>query len=327
MHPDFNLSGHEGFQITPSLPNDYRGMILRGAKVMTANSSAGVIILQQLDHSQYSINYSIFNFLQSVKISGKQRSAMLVAFLALKNNIRYSIKGFGLLQLRQGQFALLHSIRGCEITSAYEKEKEYHTLEVSWSEEMLKQALPYFPFLKVLFSPKTTLKSFYVQPPGLQAGTKALNLVNELLKTPYNDTLNKLYFEHKVREYLLLLLVEAGKKPSPKINLIKEQQDKIIALGTRLSNEPDKKFPIADLAVEMQMNEMKLKVAFKEVFGQGIFEYQLEARMKEAQRLLRETDLSTKAIAGMVGYELTTSFITRFREYFGYPPGDITRNK
>lgn len=327
MHPDFNLSGHEGFQITPSLPNDYRGMILRGAKVITANSSAGVIVLQQLDHSQYSINYSIFNFLQSVKIPGKQRSAMLVAFLALKNNIRYSIKGLGLLELRQGQFALLHSIKGCEITSSFEKENEYESLEVSWSEEMVKQALPYFPFLQVLFSHKALLRSFYLNPPGLHAGTKALTLVHELLKAPYNDPVSQLYFEHKVREYLLLLLVEAGKKPPSKINLTKEQEEKIIAIGTRLSNEPDKKFPIAELAIEMQMNEMKLKIAFKEIFGQGIFEYQLEARMKEAQRLLQETNLTTKAIAGMVGYRLTTSFITKFREYFGYPPSSVKRNK
>jgi AraC-like DNA-binding protein len=47
--------------------------------------------------------------------------------------------------------------------------------------------------------------------------------------------------------------------------------------------------------------------------------------MQEAHRLLEETNLTTKAIAARVGYDLTTSFITKFREYFGYPPSQVSK--
>lgn len=326
MHPDFDTSGNYVFRLITSLPEDYRGMILRGADVITASSQEGLLIWQQLEQPKYSLIYSVLNCFRTIEINARQNKSVLVAFLALKNNIRYSIKGFGILQLYQGQFALLHT-REHEVSSYFEKGKEYQSIEVSWSEEMVRQALPYFPFLQKLFSPEATKKSFYLQSPGRHAGAKALNLVNELLKTPYSDPLNQLYFEHKVREYLLLLLVEAGNKPSLKVKLTQDELDKIIALGERLSSEKDKKFPIAELAKELGMNEMKLKIAFKENFGKGIFEYHLDARMQEAQRLLHETDLTAKAIADMLGYNSTTSFITKFREYFGYPPGNITRNK
>jgi transcriptional regulator GlxA family with amidase domain len=75
------------------------------------------------------------------------------------------------------------------------------------------------------------------------------------------------------------------------------------------------------------MNTMKLKMAFKERFGQGIFEHQLEARMKEGLRLLQETNLAIKDVAGIVGYQRATSFISKFGEYFGYPPSQVEKIK
>jgi AraC-like DNA-binding protein len=63
----------------------------------------------------------------------------------------------------------------------------------------------------------------------------------------------------------------------------------------------------------------------EEVFGKAIFEYQLAARMEEARKMLLENELTTKAIAAKVGYKNTTSFISKFKDHFGYPPGAIQK--
>jgi AraC-like DNA-binding protein len=326
MQPHFYLPGQRGFALSPTLPEAYQGMVLRGGHVLTATGALGQIILQALEQAHFTIRFNLFEFVRPVKISAQQPAAPLVSLLALKNNIHYTIKGLGTLHLQQGQFALLHC-REDALTARFDGDKMYQSLEIEWSEDILVQALPYFDLLRPVFSPQNRTKSFYLAPPGLLAGPKALDLVQEMLKSPYDTSISQLLCEHKVREYLLLLLVAAGKKAASHIHLTQEEWEKVEAVATLVTREPAKKFPIIDMAANAQMNTLKLKMAFKEKFGQGIFEYQLAARMNEALRLLQETDLTTKAIAGMVGYQLTTSFITKFREYFGYPPSQVVKNK
>jgi AraC-like DNA-binding protein len=326
MQPHFHLPGQKGFALSPTLPEAYKGMVLRGGNALTATGALGQMILQALEQESFSIRFNLFEFVRPVKIPAHQPAATLVSLLALKNNIHYTIKGLGTLHLRQGQFALLHC-REHTLTARFDADKTYQSLEIEWSEEILRQALPYFDLLQPVFSPQSGTKSFYLAPPARLAGPRALALVQDVLKSPYNATISQLFFEHKVREYLLLLLVEAGKKAPSQIHLTQEEWEKVEAVAELVIREPAKKFPIVDLAANAQMNTLKLKMAFKEKFGQGIFEYQLAARMNEALRLLQETDLKTKAIAGMVGYRLTTSFITKFQEYFGYPPSQVVKNK
>ncbi len=61
--------------------------------------------------------------------------------------------------------------------------------------------------------------------------------------------------------------------------------------------------------------------------GKTIFKFHLDQRMKEARRLLKDSGLPTKVIAWMVGYDLTTSFITQFSLYFNYPPSKIQKKR
>jgi AraC-like DNA-binding protein len=326
MQPDFKLPGQEHTRISPMLPEAYRGLALRGGEVAAAAGDWGQMIIQALPKPSFSIQFNLFEFVRPMIVAGHQAASTLVSVLALKNNIQYTINGLGTLRLRQGQFALLHC-REHSLTARFDGGKEYQTLEIGWSEDILRQALPYFNLLQRVFSPPPGVNSFYLVPPGRSVGPDALSIAQDVLKSPYNATLSQLFFEHKVREYLLLLLLEAGKMPAPHIRLTKGEWEKVEAVAAKITSEPDKKFPIVDLAADAHMNTLKLKTAFKEKFGQGIFEYQLAARMNEALRLLRETDLKTKVIAGLVGYELTTSFITKFREYFGYAPSEVAKNK
>jgi AraC-like DNA-binding protein len=326
MHPNIDLLYPEGFLLKYTLPAEYRGGVLPGSSVVVAQREEGSMVLQVVEHPQFNIRFQVFDFTKPAKITAQQNASILVGFLALKNSIQYHFKGLGPLKLKQGQFAFLHC-KELEMIARFQKDISCQVLEISWSTEVLQQALPYFPFLQHLLSPTQKDISYFLSTPIRLAGPKALEVAQDLLKTPYDENLSRLYFEHKVREYLFLLLLESGKAPSPALHLTRKEWEKIAKIGAAISQEPDKRFPIADLAVAAQMNEMKLKRAFKERYGQGIFEFQLAIRMKEARRLLQETDLPIKAIASMVGYQLTSSFITKFREYFGYPPSQVIKQK
>lgn len=122
-------------------------------------------------------------------------------------------------------------------------------------------------------------------------------------------------------------MVESSRKGYPKLNLTNEQKEKLIALKIRIEQDPIGRFRIADLAREMEMNEMKLKLAFKQLVGKPITEFHMDQRMKEAYRLLKFSGLSTKEVARLVGYDYTTNFITGFRKYYGFPPSDIQKKQ
>jgi AraC-like DNA-binding protein len=322
MHPNEPLL-QSGFLFSSALPAAYRGMILADSVPGVVRGAGGEWVLQRVDQPGFSLRFHSFNILQPMEFLAQQGSDLLVSFLALKNNLHYSIKGLGSLFLRPGQFALLHG-PATGLTAAFARSQEYQHLEVAWSADLVRPLLEHFPSLQRTFS-IASLHPGFVGTPGAAAGSSALHLVQEILRPPIRSALRSLYFDVKVREYLLLLLAASDQQATSPASLPRADQEKLLSLAERLQTDTAEKFPIAHLAQDTGMNEMKLKTAFKALFGKGIFEYHMEARMQEAHRLLEETDLTTKAIAARVGYDLTTSFITKFREYFGYAPSQVSK--
>ena len=323
MHPNEAQLIQQGFLLSDALPISYRGITLADSATLHAKGLAGELVFQQADQSDFSLRLQVYQLFQPLELLAQQGSDILIALLALKNTLHYSIQGLGSIFLRPGQFALFHS-PATALTAHFEQAQEYHHLEIAWSANLVRPLLPHFPSLQpALLLPST--RPFFVGTPGRPAGSSALHLAQEILRPALRPDLRPLYFETKVREYLLFLLAASDDPTTPPLPLTQEQQEKLVILAERLRSNTAEKFPIAQLALDAHMNEMKLKTAFKALFGKGIFEYHLEARMNEAHRLLEETNLATKAIAAKVGYDLTTSFITKFREYFGYPPSQVSK--
>jgi AraC-like DNA-binding protein len=326
MTVEFSANNEEGFQFSPDLPAMYHGKSLRGAKTVTATNVNGTYILQEIDQPEFSIKYLIAEFLKSTNVWIELPASPLISFLALKSNIHFFVKGLGFQLLRQGQFTLIHAVEK-KVLLHFSENNSQECIEICWSINLLKQAAGLFPFLQNSIQKFGAGIAFSLPKQGKYANHQTLGLIHDLMNAPFNEEISKLYYEHKVREYLILLLVESGKTPPSKIFLTEEEWQKIETLAVTIRNSIAKKFPISDLAMESGMNEVKLKTAFKQRYGMGIFEYQLAARMQGAHRLLAENKLSTKAIASLVGYRLTTSFIKKFREYFGYTPGAISKRK
>ena len=80
-----------------------------------------------------------------------------------------------------------------------------------------------------------------------------------------------------------------------------------------------------NLAKKVALNELKLKKGFRKYFDSGIFEWLTNRKMEHARMLILTTNKPIKDIASIVGYPLTTNFITAFRRRFGYTPGSLRR--
>ncbi|WP_165280045.1 AraC family transcriptional regulator [Paenibacillus protaetiae] len=80
------------------------------------------------------------------------------------------------------------------------------------------------------------------------------------------------------------------------------------------------------IADELGITQPYLSSFFKKATGQTIIEYIAKVRLREAKRLLAETDCTVAHIAGAVGYSNDIGFIRFFKKYEGITPGQYRAN-
>lgn len=97
------------------------------------------------------------------------------------------------------------------------------------------------------------------------------------------------------------------------------------SLVVRAKHYIDKQFvdgPALDrIAVEAQMSKYHFVRAFAEIFRRTPHRYLVERRIKRARELLERTDMSVTAVCFEVGFESLGTFVARFRQMVGEPPG------
>ncbi|MEM8639244.1 MAG: AraC family transcriptional regulator [Cyanobacteria bacterium P01_G01_bin.54] len=87
-------------------------------------------------------------------------------------------------------------------------------------------------------------------------------------------------------------------------------------LCDRFKNPPS----LLELAHEVSLNDYKLKIGFRHVFGTTAFGYLQQHRLEQAGQMLREQNRSVSEVARAVGYASRSSFIRAFRKKFGVVP-------
>jgi AraC-like DNA-binding protein len=78
-------------------------------------------------------------------------------------------------------------------------------------------------------------------------------------------------------------------------------------------------YTIAHWADKVKLPEKRLKQAFKEVHGMGLYSYLRQLRMEKAKEMLRE-DKPIKAIISVIGYKNEGNFSKAFRKVTGKTP-------
>lgn len=139
------------------------------------------------------------------------------------------------------------------------------------------------------------------------------------------EPLRLAYCQLKVQE-LLLFLSRTDPAREKQLDRCRAQQVEVVkAVHQQLTSQLDQRFTIEELARQHLVNTSTLKATFKAVYGQPIAAYMKGYRMKQAARLLRETEESVAAIAGQVGYESQSKFAKAFQEIFQVPPTQYRR--
>ena len=83
---------------------------------------------------------------------------------------------------------------------------------------------------------------------------------------------------------------------------------------------------IVELAIGANMSPTKLKRLFKQIFGNSIFNYYQEFRMKEAANLLKDKKLSVSDVGYKLGFTNLSHFSRVFADHTGMKPKQFSRS-
>lgn len=153
-------------------------------------------------------------------------------------------------------------------------------------------------------------------------------LFQQLQQCDYSGSLRQLYLEGKCYELIASYLAGAevkqverrlhAKLSSTDISCLQHAREIIEA---RWKTPPS----LLELSKLVGINDYKLKLGFKELFGTTVFGYIRSIRMREARSLLESGKANVTLAAASVGYTNLSHFSAAYRKTFGYNPSQCTR--
>jgi TolB-like protein/AraC-like DNA-binding protein/Tfp pilus assembly protein PilF len=105
--------------------------------------------------------------------------------------------------------------------------------------------------------------------------------------------------------------------PIPENDFIRELTS---VVGKNIANE---QFGVSELADAMNMSRSNLLRKVKKETNLSVSQFISQVRLNRAMEMLRTTSFNVSEVSHQVGFNSTSYFIKCFREYYGYPPGEV----
>jgi AraC-like DNA-binding protein len=109
-------------------------------------------------------------------------------------------------------------------------------------------------------------------------------------------------------------------KDEASVRKIKIAKDLILK---RMQNPPT----LSELALEVGLNEFRLKMGFKEVYGNTVYGFLLDHKMEHARLMLDNDQHKINEVAFALGYNNPSHFIAAFKKKYGVTPKQYTLHK
>lgn len=111
-----------------------------------------------------------------------------------------------------------------------------------------------------------------------------------------------------------------------RIHITSEDIERAKKAAVIITTALDIHFTIHELAKKVKLSEKKLKYAFKEEFGVGVYSYLQRQRMLKAKILMLQGQ-PIKLIIPEIGYENESNFCKAFRKVFKETPVAWKKNQ
>lgn len=156
---------------------------------------------------------------------------------------------------------------------------------------------------------------------GTIATTMQLPL-EQILHCPYQGLTRQIYLESKCLELIALQLEQlATPQKCDRSQVLKGNDiDRIHQAREILICKCDRPPSLMELARQVGLNDYKLKLGFRQVFGTTVFGYLHTYRLERSRQLLETGQMSVGEVMRTVGYANRGHFATAFKRRFGVNP-------
>ena len=147
--------------------------------------------------------------------------------------------------------------------------------------------------------------------------------LEQIFQCPFQGKTKQIYLESKCLELIALKLeqLKAIENHTGLSYVLKpDDVERIYLAKAILMDTPNDPPSLIELAHQVSLNDYKLKVGFRQVFGTTVFGYLHQHRMEMARQLLAEQRMNVKEVARTVGYANQSRFASAFRKQFGINP-------
>lgn len=151
-------------------------------------------------------------------------------------------------------------------------------------------------------------------------------IVDEIVTEQDNETFELFFLRIKAEELVCRLLMELEKRDEKHLYALNIHDiQTIYKVKEQMLEHLETPPVIKELAVYANMSPSKLKRLFRQIFGNSIFSYYQQCRMKEAARLLKEEKLSVSDVGYQIGFTNLSHFSRVFKEHIGMKPKQYSR--
>lgn len=152
------------------------------------------------------------------------------------------------------------------------------------------------------------------------------NIVNEILTEQVDETFKLFFLRIKAEELICRLLMELEERDEKHLYALNSADiQTIYRIKEQMIERLDRPPVIKEIAVHAGMSPTKLKRLFKQIFGDSIFSYYQNFRMKKAALLLEKESLSVSDVGYRLGFTNLSHFSRVFEEHIGMKPKQYSR--
>jgi AraC-like DNA-binding protein len=173
----------------------------------------------------------------------------------------------------------------------------------------------HIPFL----SPDNSDKKYYKDE---KINPSMAIVLSQLFHFNLHPSIKKLYFKGKIYE-LLSLYFNRAEDPNAEqcpflideenVIKIRKAKDYVIA---NMAEPPG----LQELADEVGINLKKLKMGFRQIYGDSVYSFLFDYKMDYARKLLDSGSFNVNEVGLRIGYSTSSHFIAAFKKKFGTTP-------
>lgn len=161
-------------------------------------------------------------------------------------------------------------------------------------------------------------------PVDMQVTPEMHRIINEIKEVKKTGELKRLHTEAKVLELLIYQIEQLNNEQSEGNKILRENDIQKLELArtileNRFTDPPTQR----ELAMEVMLNESKLRKDFKEYFATTIYDFITRKRMEMAKTLLLQEGKTIYEVALLTGFKHQANFSIAFKRYFGISPSDL----